>query len=89
MADYLQMMYAIYSLDQAAGMMNDGNGYILGTYNLLSDQVAQTWNTISSSDAWTSAMDTIFGGGATSATAAQASGSVAAEEVVLQQVGMT
>ncbi len=87
MADYLQMMYGIYSLDQAAGMMGDGNGYILGTYNLLlSDQAAQTWNTISSSDAWTSAMDTIFGGGATSASAAQASGSVAAEEAVMTQL---
>jgi len=88
MSDYLQLVYAIYSVDQAVKSL-DNPGAIAGSWLTLTDPLRQTYSTISNgaSSLWTSATESIFGGGTAGNLAANASGNAAAETAVKNQVG--
>lgn len=81
LADYLVLIYAIYTLDQAVKEI-ENPGDIAGAWLTMSDAVTETYDMISVGveSMWTSAKESIFGGGVAGADAAAASGSAVAEE---------
>ncbi len=88
MADYLKMIYAVYSLNKAA-LAVESPGALLGSYQQFVHTAGRTYSNISSGvgSLWRSAKQSIFGGGSAQASAKVAvnTGTQAAKQGMISQ----